>query len=161
VTGTTLDTVRNNYSGFVGMKIGAGASPITVTALGRIFVAGNSGTHVIKLVNAADGSDVAGGFVSLGMAGGTAGQFKYAPLSSPVTLGAGTTYYLVSQEFNGGDFWHNYNTTVITTSVAAELSPVYSPGGGVWNAGGSAGQTFGPVDFKYSTNSAPPDPPPP
>jgi hypothetical protein len=148
VTGRVLGTVRNDYTGFVGMRIGVGASPITVTALGRMYVAGNSGTHVLKLVNA-NGSDVAGGSVSLTMSGGTAGQFKYASLSSPVVLAAGATYYVASQETAGGDYWHNYDTTVTTTGVAAELSTGYSPGGGVWIPDGTAGQTFGPVDFKY------------
>jgi hypothetical protein len=117
-----------------------------------MFVAGNSGTHIIKLVNAANRTDVAGGAVSLTMSGGTAGQFKYAPLSSPVVLAAGATYYLASQETAGGDLWRDYNTTVTTTSVATELSGVYSLGGGVWTPIGSARQTFGPVDFKYSSN---------
>jgi uncharacterized repeat protein (TIGR01451 family) len=154
VTGKTLGTVRNDYTGFVGMKVGVGASPITVTALGRMFVAGNSGTHIIKLVNAANGTDVAGGSVSLTMSGGTAGQFKYANLSSPVVLAAGATYYVASQETAGADFWHSYNTTVTTTSVATKLSAVYGPGGAVWTSIGSAGQTFVPVDFKYSNGSA-------
>jgi hypothetical protein len=151
VTGNTPGPVRNDYTGFAGMRIGVGASPITVTALGRMFAAGNSGTHIIKLVNAVNGTDVPGGSVSLTMSGGTAGQFKYAPLGSPVVLAAGATYYVVSQETAGGDFWHDYNTTVTTTSVATELSGVYGPGGGVWTPIGSAAQMFGPVDFKYSS----------
>jgi hypothetical protein len=150
VTGKVLGGVRNDYSGFVGMRIGVGSSPITVTALGRIYVAGNSGTHTVKLVNAATGADVPGGTVSVGMSGGTAGQFKYGSLSSPVVLAAGATYYVVSQETAGGDLWHDYNSTVTTTSAATEQSAVYGPGGGVWTAFGSAGQTFVPVDFKYS-----------
>lgn len=151
VTGQALGTVRNNYTGYVGMKIGVGGIPVTVTALGRIFVSGNSGTHLVKLVNAANGSDVPGGSVALGMSGGTAGQFKYATLSSPVILAAGGTYYVVSQETVGGDAWHDFNTTVTTTSAAAELSAVYGSGGGTWIPLGAAGQTYGPVDFKYSS----------
>ena len=87
------------------------------------------------------------------MIGGTAGQFKYANLSSPVVLAAGATYYVASQETASGDFWYNYDTTLTTTSVATELSTVYSSGGGVWIPDGTAGQTFGPVDFKYSNSS--------
>ena len=100
---------------------------------------------------------MAGGSVSLAMSGGTAGQFKYANLSSPVVLAAGAVYYVVSQETSGGDYWYNYDTTVTTTTVAAEQSDVYSPGGGVWTPYGIAGQTFVPVDFKYSNPSASPD----
>jgi hypothetical protein len=156
-----LGTVRNDYSGFVGMRIGVGASPITVTALGRIFVAGNSGTHIVKLVSAANGTDVPGGSVSLSMSGGVPGQFKYANLSSPVVLAAGATYYVASQETAGGDYWHNYDTTLTTTSVATDLSTVYKmavnygSGGTPWTSYGTAGQTFGPVDFTYVTDGPP------
>jgi hypothetical protein len=137
------------------MRIAVGANPLTVTTLGRIFVAGNSGTHVLKLVNAANGIDVPGGFVSVSMIGGTAGEFKYATLSTPVILAAGATYYVASQETAGGDFWYDFNTTVTTTSAAAELSAGYSSGGGVWTPIGTPGHTYGPVDFKYSSLAQP------
>ena len=65
-----------------------------------------------------------------------------------MVLAAGATYYVASQETAGGDFWHNETTTVTTMSVASELSAGYSAGG-AWISYGSAGQTFGPVDFKY------------
>jgi hypothetical protein len=116
-----------------------------------MFVAGNSSTHIVKLVDAVSGADVPGGTVLLAMSGGTAGQFKYAPLSSAVVLAAGATYYVVSQETAGGDLWHDYSTTVTTTTVATELSVVYGSGGG-WGSFGAAGQTFGPVDFKYGVH---------
>ena len=89
------------------------------------------------------------------MIGGTVGQFKYANLSSPVVLAAGATYYVMSQETAGGDYWHNYHTTVTTTPVATELSGVYGVGNGSWTPYGSAGQTFVPVDFKYSSGVSP------
>ncbi len=155
VTSTVLGTVRSNYTGFVGMRISVGASPITVTALGRIFVNGNSNTHTVKLVNAATGSDVAGGSVSLGMSGGTLGQFKYASLSGPVVLAAGATYYVVSQETSGGDAWCDVDSTVSTTSVATELSGIYGLGAGAWTPTGFAGRTYGPVDFQYATTPPP------
>ena len=150
VTGKALGTLRNNFTGFVGMKFRVGGIPLTVTALGRICVAGNSGTHLLKLVNAANGIDVAGGSVSVAMAGGTAGQFMYATLSSPVVLAAGGSYYLASHETAGGDAWCDYNTMITTTSVAAKLSAVYFSGG-EWPMYGGPGQTYGPVDFKHST----------
>jgi hypothetical protein len=65
VTGKTLGTIRNNLTGFVGMKFTLGAAPVTVTSLGRLYVAGNTGTHTVKIVNAATGSDVAGASVSI------------------------------------------------------------------------------------------------
>ena len=57
---------------------------MVANSLGRIFVAGNGGVHTVKLVNASDGSDVVGASVTVTLGGGTAGQFSYAPLASPV-----------------------------------------------------------------------------
>ena len=51
--------LRNNFSGWVGMRFTVGSSPLSISALGRICVAGNSGTHTIKLVNTSSGTDVA------------------------------------------------------------------------------------------------------
>jgi hypothetical protein len=151
VTGTVLGTLRNNYGGYVGMKFVAGSGPITVTQLGRMMTSGNSGTHTVKLVNASDGTDVPGGAVSLALSGGTVGQFTYASLANPVTLAAGTAYYLVSQETSGADSWYDVNTTVTTTSAATESSGVYGTGSGTWYLYGSADQEYVPLDFKYSS----------
>jgi hypothetical protein len=86
VTSQTLGTLRNNYSGYVGMQIVVGSTPINMTALGRMMASGNNGTHTVKLVKVSDGTDVPGGSVSIAMGGGTVGQFQYANLSNPVLL---------------------------------------------------------------------------
>jgi len=160
LTSSKLGTLRNDFSGYVGMQVMVGSSPITVTALGRIMASGNSGTHTVKLVKVSDGTDVPGGSVSIAMSGGTVGQFQYANLSSPVVLSAGTAYYVMSQESAGADGWYSNDSTVQTTSVAKETSSAWGYGVGQWNANGAAGQTYGPLDFKYSSSSAPPPPPP-
>src|SRR5262249_20801535 len=102
-------------------------------------------------VQASDGKDVTGGSVSIGMSGGTVGQFKYGSLSSPVTLVAGATYYVVSQEAAGGDTWYNYDSRVTTAAVAAEGAALWGYGEGQWYPAGAAGQVFVPVDFKYES----------
>ena len=43
---------------------------------------------------------------------GTAGQYAYAALSTPVVLKAGTTYYLVSEETSGQDPFYGQDTTI-------------------------------------------------
>jgi hypothetical protein len=110
--------LRNDFSGWLGMKITVGAGPITVTSLGRMFYTGNNSTHSLKVVLASNGADVPGGGTSLNMSGGTAGQFKYALLSSPLTLAANTSYYVVSLETSGGDKWATSNTQVSPTTAA-------------------------------------------
>src|SRR5688572_14515075 len=85
VTGQTLANLRNDYTGWVGMRITVGAANVTLTELGRWVVSGNSQPHTVKVVLASSGADVAGASVSITTAGSPAG-FKYAALSSPVTF---------------------------------------------------------------------------
>ncbi len=150
LTGFALNSPpqRNDFGSFVGMKLTVGATPITVTALGRIFVTGNTGTHTVKFVRVSDGVDVPGGSVSISMTGGTAGQFQYVLLASPVTLLANTAYYLVSQEAIGGDTWYEYDT-VSSTSVATVNSSVYLIGT-TWYPIGAANTSYVPPNFQYS-----------
>ena len=67
VTSFSLGTARNNFSGWVGMSVTVGNTPLTVTALGRMEVAGNTGNHTVQIVNAsgqvlaADGDGIDGG----------------------------------------------------------------------------------------------------
>src|SRR5947208_2361239 len=136
------------------MQIFGGATPITVTALGRLAAPGNGANHLVKLVDASDGTDVAGGSVSVSFSGATAGQFRYANLASPVVLSAGAAYYVLSKESSGGDAWYYNDTTVKTTSIATEISGVWGYGPGQWYLNGGLGQSYGPVDFKY-TNAPP------
>lgn len=46
----TLGTARNNFTGNVGIRIEVGPDPITVTALARWCISGNSATHTVKIV---------------------------------------------------------------------------------------------------------------
>jgi hypothetical protein len=133
----------------VGMQVVVGGNPLTVTNLGRITAPGNSGTHTVKLVNASDGTDVAGGAVAISMGGGTAGEFQYGSLSSPVTLAVGRTYWVLSQESAGGDSWYDWDTKLTTTGVAVDNALAWGTGVGAWNTYAVTNQAFGPVDFVY------------
>ena len=149
----TLGTIRNNLTGWVGMKFTTGAAAVTVTSIGRVYVAGNTGTHTVKLVNVATGADVAGGSVSINTSTGTPSNgFKYASLAAPVILAANTAYYLVSQETSGGDQWYDSNTVLTTTTIATVNNAVSRPNN-QWVAAGGANNSFGPVDFKYSSTT--------
>ena len=150
VTAFSAGTVRNNYSGWVGLRVQVGGSALTVTELGRLMLTGNSGTHTVKLVRASDGQDVAGGSVALAMSGGTVGQIKYAALTTPVVLSANTAYYLMTEETFGGDSWLDLNTTLTTTSVATVTNAAYGNGPGAWFPMAGTNQTYGPVSFKYA-----------
>ena len=128
VQGKVPGTLRNNLTAFAGMKFTVGSSPVTITSLGRIYVAGNTGTHTVKIVNAGTGVDVAGGSVSINTSTGTPSNgFKYVALAAPVTLTANTAYYLVSQETSGGDQWYDSNTILTTTTKATVNNAVSRP----------------------------------
>ena len=144
--------LRNNFTGYVGMQLTAGSSPVTVVSLGRICVAGNSGSHTLEFVNASTGAAVSGGTVTLSMSGCQAGQFAYATLSSPITLQPGTSYYLVSSETKGGDEWYNTGT-LTSTSAASVNDAAYSSNGQSWTTGSAAKRSYGPLNFQY-VNSA-------
>jgi hypothetical protein len=147
VTNVTPGTLRNNYGDYVGMKISVGSNPIVVTQLGRYFAAGNSGTHAVKIVNARNNTDLASVPVNMGSGSVDAVGFKYAPLASPVTLAANTSYYIVSLETSGGDSWYDLNTTVNTTNAAVVNNAIYHSGSS-WITVANANNTYGPVNFK-------------
>jgi len=152
MTGASLGTLRNNYSGWVGNRFRVGASTMRVTALGRMFIAGNTGNHAMRLVRASDGVTVAS--ATWTPAGGVDLQIKYVDLASEVALSANTEYFLASQEVSGGDSFYSYNTAVTTTSAASVLTPVYSNDGTSWVPYGTAGSnTYGPVTLKYCSGS--------
>jgi hypothetical protein len=153
VASTSLGTLRNNFSGWVGISFTVGSSPVTVSGLGRMFAPGDTGSHAAEIVTASNGQEVPGGSVVISMAGGTAGSFVYANLPSTVTLNANATYYILSQETSGGDQWYDMNTTITTTAVASEIGAVWSPDGATYNPIGSAGQAYVPVDFLYTTTT--------
>jgi len=94
VTGVTLSSLRNNFSGWIGFRFAVGSAPITVTQLGRWVVSGNSGNHTVKLIVEA-GNDVSGASVTVNTSGAPAGQFAYATLANALTLTPGTTYVLM------------------------------------------------------------------
>lgn len=143
---TMLGTTFVAANGWFGMAILVGAAPVSVQRLGRGFFPGNSQIHVIKIV-AADGMDLLNAFVSVSMAGGTMGEFRYAPLNPAVVLAPGTKYYIVSQEIAGGDNFYNHNTTVTTTDVASVIQSV--KGGPPYVQDSLPDTTYGPVDFQY------------
>lgn len=143
---------RNDFTGDLGMKVTIGSSPVTVTNLGRYYATGNKGTHNLKIVDATNGTTVAS--TSVNMAVGTADSngFKYAELSTPVTLVANHTYYMVSSETNGGDSWYGLtpvNMPLLSTkNVAIVNSGIYFYGN-TWSSLGGTNNSYIPLNFKF------------
>jgi hypothetical protein len=154
VTGSTALTTGVAYDGglssnttWAGATIKVGSSNLTVTALGRMMLAGNSGTHTLILAGPTGQAITS---VTVSMAGGVVGQFHYATLSNPVVLLANKTYYLVSQETSGGD-QYAWGSVVTTTSAAMVTGAAGgSPSTGFGLAFAIPGVEYGPVDLKYA-----------
>jgi hypothetical protein len=144
-----------NESGWYGMTITVGPEKLTVRALGRYFLGGNSGTHRVRIVDPAGPTDIALSMVSL-VAGPTDPDdpYIYAYLTSPYpTLEPGGEYHVMSEEVVSGDRFHDQDTTVRTIAQtipdAVIKSGVYSDAPGVFVAVGGAEHAYGPVNLRY------------
>ena len=157
VTGQTLgSTIRNNYTGWLGMKFTVGSSPIVVRELARWVVStSGSGTHTVKLVDAVTRQTLPNGTASISTAGAPVG-FKYGTLPAPVTLAANTSYFLASQETLGGDQWYEGDSVLTYNSSAATVvNAANSPNGISFSNVFSAGNCYVPLSFTYSSAPLP------
>jgi hypothetical protein len=151
ITGQSLGNVRTDSAAqFLGMKFTVGSTAMTVSQLGRWCVAGNTQTHIVKLVTASSGADFTGGSVSINTQGCTGSQYQYAALSPSVTLAANTAYLLVSQEFANSDQFYDYSP-VTSTSAAVVNDAEYSAG--IYYGVGAPGYSYGPVNLMYTLGS--------
>lgn len=149
VLATGIFGVRNDFTGWVGMAIEVGPDPIVVRELGRTMVTATTQPHIVKIVQPAGDDGVDLGFVTIPPSAALP-DFAYATLVTPVTLAAAQRYYVVSHEVAGGDSWHDETTMVTTTNVAQVTSGVFNDDANPrYVLEGSAGRTFGPVDFTY------------
>jgi O-glycosyl hydrolase len=151
VAALTDGTVRNDFTGAVGMQFTTGPSGLVVTALGREKVSGNTGSHPLAIIRASDQSLVASASVNTATAAVDAQGFQYAALAAPVMLAPNTTYYLQSSEWAGSDQWYDANSMVTLTN-GGTVNPVYV----TWDAYGNptytsypsnTGHAYGPVSL--------------
>jgi hypothetical protein len=95
----------------MGLNTPASGGTLKVTALGRYFFTGNSGTWTVYLLNSA-GTTLASANVTFVSATG----FNYTSISEQ-TLSASTLYYLVGNVVNAGTAaWCNSPQVVIGTA---------------------------------------------
>lgn len=148
VTGFAPGAVRAGSDGFYGMAIEVGPAPLTIQTLGRAFGLGLAGVHELRLIDGATNLEL--GHATVDMNSPASGPFKYSPLvPGDVTVAAGRIYYIVSEEFTGGESFYNRNTVVQTRTEAKVTSAVSSDSPGVYVTAGGANQAYGPVSFQY------------
>ncbi|MDT7778452.1 MAG: hypothetical protein QOC99_964, partial [Acidobacteriota bacterium] len=151
VTGMSLGAMRSDSPGWTGFQMTTGAQPLTLTALGRLCSPNNSLLHELRVVRASDNVLLA--TTSVSMSGCMVNQFKYEDLPTPVTLAAYTAYVMVSYEA-GGDLFHDWTNSWLTTTSAATINgAIYTINGGqTWSLATGNGNSYVPVDFKYQTD---------
>lgn len=147
--------IRADNSWF-GMTIHVKSNPLTVRALGRYFVDGNSMVHRMRIVDTSDPNlgDVPGSTVNLDMSAPNEDPddpYRWVSLSTPYpVLHADTIYHILSEEKNPGDAFRDQNTTVTPVREDASVdSGVQSDNPGVFQAVGGVEHAFGPVNFRY------------
>lgn len=144
----TIGSTRNNHGNALGFRFTVGASPMTVSELGRWRFSANTESHLVKIVEDAVGFATLAS-VSIDMSSGTADTFKFAAIT-PIVLSASTDYILASDEVNGGDIWGDDNMTGITTTGDGMItSSVFQTGPTAWQSNSGGEKSFIPVSFKY------------
>lgn len=94
---------RTNFTGSLGMRFTV-SEPITVSQLGRLYVAGNSQNHTINLWISTDTVTPIASVTLTSSLTSDANNFKYDDIT-PVVLTPGNTYAIASNETSGGDAW--------------------------------------------------------
>jgi Right handed beta helix region len=153
VSGFTPTTVRNDFTGQVGMRITVGGSDISAQALGRSVLTGNAQSHRLSLLDA--GGTVLG-TASVNLSGMPAGTFVYASLASPLVLHAGASYFVMSDEVAGSDGWYDYTSQPVAGGGGQVTGAAYAVAGGSAVVGATAAQAYGVVNLQYSGSSSPP-----
>ncbi len=139
-------TPANGFTGWLGVQLHVGASPINMLYLSFYVVSGNSLTHAMNII-ASDGVTILGS-VTVNTSGATPGTFVRAALA--LTLAANDDYYIMSQVAAGGDLRLDSDATIGTTSVASTVAAVVSTNpGGINPSVGTLLKNYGPVSFEY------------
>ena len=132
-------TPKNDYDGNIGYEFTVGTTPLCVTKLGRpVDLETMQRNHTITIWKVSDQSQVASVTITPSSLSDGLG-YKYEPLSSFVTLNAGTTYRITSSEEDEGDKWKDLGSVdkhkdVITITKA------------VWSASGYPSTTYDGTD---------------
>jgi len=146
LTVTQTGVTRNNYTGRHGAQITPGRD-LTISQLGRRKLTG-TGVHTLSVVRVADNATVASTRLDLSAATAPAEDgVVYTPLSRPITLDAGTAYYLLSTETSGGDPFSDVWGTRATSDRVTVNSGVYGNGSS-WITPAGTGALYGPVNLR-------------
>jgi hypothetical protein len=147
--------IRNDYSGFVGMKIKVGGKDIKIMELGRYFEKTNTQSHELQIVDHKTNQVLGSALIDMSKGKADSLGFKYASLKTPIILKANMEYDILSKENLNGDKWFgrtNGNMAKGTVGpVAQVLIQIYGGKPPFTQAGNAVNQTYGPINFKYQS----------
>lgn len=154
ITGVATPGTPNlaGRAGWFGMAVTVlGPASITIQKLGRAFDLGITGPHRVRIIDPATKAELGSTSVDMNSpTGGFNNQFKYGDLNPGVTVAPGAAFYVLSEEFAGGDRFYEQDETVATRAEARITSAMESdPQGTVYTPANAIGHTYGPVDFQY------------
>ena len=127
--------------------------PITINRLGRLYVAGNTQNHLVKLWQTSGPTLITSGTV-LAASTSDANGFKWVSVT-PVTLTPGVTYAIAVDENAAGDTWKDWWTPNLN-SYFSNITAMYSGTRGAYpSIAAGAGKIYstGAMDFSYTSTS--------
>lgn len=144
---------RNNITFDLGYDF-TPAVDITVSELGRLYVAGNSNNHVIRVWNTATQSVVVSGTV-LNASSSDGNNYKWVSVT-PTVLAAGTVYSITCAETNGGDTWKDsWDSSGTFNRFIKRIGSAYTGTPGSYPTTRSAGTTiFNTPAMKFTAELA-------
>lgn len=147
------DAARNDFDG----AIGAGFIPVgnlIVTRLGRYY-GGSTHNHVVKIWQHGSTVTPVANATILAASTADADGYKWVTLGSPVTLTAGTRYYIVPDETNGQDtFKDNYDHTGLLSNDVTHWGLAYETTRGAYPTNQSAGiNGYNTGTFEYTVDA--------
>lgn len=121
----TPGTDRNDFTGEVGVRLGIGTSPLTVSWVGMRHN-GVGGTRTVKLYEWF--SSAVQRTVTVDLTGGTAGAYVWTPMT-PITLGANGYYALLMVcTASDGQTWKNPGPVAMTSQIVNIYDSYYAGG---------------------------------
>lgn len=149
---------RSNFDVGVGMRFTVNQS-ITVSKLGRLYVAGNTQDHGIRMWVSSDTSHTIASTTILAASASDSNGFKWSSIT-PITLTPGNTYAIAIQETNGGDTWKDTwaASSAINSAYIGSITEAFLAGlsGGYPSSGVTVGNMYDTLAMYFTVGAQPP-----
>ena len=140
------NNLRTNWTGWVGFTFTVGQINMSVTHLGRYFTVG-SGGNITSAIHTSAGVMLASATIVA-----TTNDWSYTPLSIPLVLNSGNSYFMASLETNGNA--NNWYDSLAVSEWVPDITNIKDgyTGPSPFTSVGTRGfinNSYGPPNFKY------------